>query len=193
MSGNSTRRPRRESAETILLRRVLGEAEHWGWLRFHPLPATNSKGKTRTWQAGDSGWVDLALMHEERGLALFWELKADKGRVEDDQRKWHKAMTAAGLTVEIMRPRDWPRIVEILSDGRGFLRPGWDDICEPNWSARTVPLVQDLPFTEPVDAGERRARGTLEYSTVELRKQGWKYGDDPRQVKPPWLGGQAAS
>jgi hypothetical protein len=45
---------------------------------------------------------------------LFLELKAEAGRLRDNQAKWLAALGLAGADVHCWRPSDWPAIEEVL-------------------------------------------------------------------------------
>lgn len=85
---------------------VLNLAGALGWLRFHALPVTNRKGKTRTAQRGDTGFPDLVLVHP-RGSLLVRELKKEKAYPTPEQRVWLAAFTAAGVDTGVWKPRQW--------------------------------------------------------------------------------------
>lgn len=80
-----------------------------GWLAYHTHDSRRSV----------EGFPDLCLVPDPikrpdlagQG-AVFLELKAEKGRVSDAQAKWVAALHAAGVEVRILRPSDWPWVVE---------------------------------------------------------------------------------
>ncbi|RJQ04854.1 MAG: hypothetical protein C4551_10265 [Bacillota bacterium] len=101
-----------------------------GWLHHHAHDSRRS----------DSGLPDLIAVRPPR--ALFLELKTQRGRLrkghqpgdivrrpdgtrrvvrrfEPGQVEWIEALRACpGVETWVFRPSDWPRIVEILNDGR---------------------------------------------------------------------------
>lgn len=50
------------------------------------------------------GFPDLVLINEQRGRALFRELKTETGRVAPAQFDWITGMTLAGLDAGVWRP-----------------------------------------------------------------------------------------
>ena len=101
--------------EEDFLRRVIETARWAGWLVYHPekVPA-RWRGETRWVTAGSDGFPDLVLVHPKRGL-IFAELKTDRGRVADSQRRWHDALSDASVEVYVWRPIDWDAIVRRLT------------------------------------------------------------------------------
>ena len=93
-----------------------------GWLVFHVSDSRKEVirgGVSRL--VGDQlakGWPDLALVHPKRGLFLVRELKSDRGRLRPEQKEWLDALRAAGVDVDVWRPRDLPDIERVL----GFKR-----------------------------------------------------------------------
>jgi hypothetical protein len=104
-------------SEDRFLREVVALARACGWLCYHPRPARTARGWVTATQ-GDTGFPDLCLCHEGRGLLLFVELKAAKGRVTPGQERWLAALRAAGVRAEVWRPGDWPAIEELLRGDR---------------------------------------------------------------------------
>lgn len=93
-------------SETALEDCVLDLAGHLGWLRFHALPVTNRKGRTRTAQRGDIGFPDLVLVHP-LGALVVRELKSERGSPSPEQKRWLAGFTAAGVDTGIWKPRHW--------------------------------------------------------------------------------------
>ena len=58
--------------------------------------------------ADGTGWPDLVMTKGDRLIA--WELKTDRGTSSPEQRQWMAALSAAGVTTAIVRPRDWDMI-----------------------------------------------------------------------------------
>ena len=92
---------------------VIQLAHLHGWLVAHFRPARVIVGGEETWRtpvsAHGKGFPDLVLVRG--GVVLFRELKTDRGKVSDDQRKWLKATGG-----KVWRPMHWDLIEEILSD-----------------------------------------------------------------------------
>ena len=69
--------------------------------------------------ADGAGFVDLVLVHPARGVTLFRELKARKGRMSPAQEQWGVWLTAGGNDWGVWRPADWSEIVDVLTFGAG--------------------------------------------------------------------------
>ena len=76
---------------------VIAAAKRAGWLVYHTHDSRRSQ----------AGYPDLALVHEQRGVAMFRELKTEKGKLRPDQVLWLRALTAAGQDAKVWRPIDW--------------------------------------------------------------------------------------
>lgn len=77
-------------------------AELQGWLVIH----------VRNMIGNHPGIPDLLMFRGERYVAA--ELKAPEGTVSGKQRLWHERFAAAGGTVRVWRPADWPEVEETL-------------------------------------------------------------------------------
>lgn len=64
------------------------------------------------------GFPDLVLVNEQRGRALFRELKTETGRVSPAQFAWVSGMLMAKLDVGVWRPSDM-RSGRIVKDLKG--------------------------------------------------------------------------
>ena len=83
-----------------------------GWRVFHPKKMQGRDGTWRTALTGDNGWPDLVLAHPKRGLIVA-ELKADRGRLTQDQHAWIAAL-APWAEIHVWRPADINTIAERL-------------------------------------------------------------------------------
>lgn len=92
--------------------RVIDTAKLYGWRVHHSRPARTATG-WRTPIEGDAGLPDLVLARD--GVVLLVELKSDTGQPTPDQRAWLAAAETCG---DLWRPRDWPRVFDILSAQR---------------------------------------------------------------------------
>jgi Holliday junction resolvase len=110
MSAISTARAPRVT-EREFERAVLEALRTFGWRFTHFRPARTERG-WRTPLSGDAGFPDLVAVRGER--VLFVELKAEKGRLRDEQAEWLSALGRAGQAVHCWRPSDWPAIEETL-------------------------------------------------------------------------------
>lgn len=97
---------------------VLALAQLLGWSYWHD-NATNAPRRCQScgaYRAGPrnvAGLPDLLLV---RGSQLIWaELKAQDGSTSPEQRQWIAALRAAGQTVFVWRPSDWPEIERVLA------------------------------------------------------------------------------
>lgn len=66
-----------------------------GWLYYH----------THDSRRSDPGFPDTVLVKGTR--VLYREVKAQKGRLSADQKKWGDALLAAGADWAVWRPYDW--------------------------------------------------------------------------------------
>jgi hypothetical protein len=82
---------------------------HWRWCHFRP--AMTRRG-WRTALSGSPGFPDIVAVRGNR--ILFLELKAEKGRLSDEQGRWLAALGAAGAEARCWRPSDWDAIEETL-------------------------------------------------------------------------------
>lgn len=96
----------RAMTEDDLKEAVIGEAQLRGWLVHHCRPARAAAGKWSTPIEGDPGFVDLVLVHPRHGV-LWRELKSQRGRLDDDQRRWLAALSSSGADAKVWRPIHW--------------------------------------------------------------------------------------
>ena len=71
----------------------------------------------RTWNSvhSPSGFPDLTMVRD--GRLIFAELKAERGKLSDDQAQWIQELRMC-VPVYLWRPSDWEQIVEIVGEGR---------------------------------------------------------------------------
>lgn len=73
-------------------------------------------------QRSTPGYPDLTLVHPERLVIIFAELKSESGRVKPEQKLWKEVLQrvedASGGRVlyRLWRPSDWPEIVRDLGE-----------------------------------------------------------------------------
>ena len=90
-----------------------------GWKVVHFSHALRADGRHYTPVRYDGkGFVDLQLIHPERKLMWFREVKATGGRLRPEQAQWRTWLRDAGLDWAIWWPPDWDDIVAALSDGQ---------------------------------------------------------------------------
>lgn len=104
--------------EKSFMRQVLDLAHLLGWTHWRD-NATNAPrrcpdcGAVRRGPRNSAGLPDLLLV---RGDRLIWaELKAQDGVTSAEQREWIARLRAAGETVYVWRPNDWPEIERTLA------------------------------------------------------------------------------
>jgi len=101
-------------SEKAFTAQVISLAQHLGWKVAHFRPAMNKKGEWRTAVQGDgAGFPDLVLAKRESNRVIFAELKADGGRITDEQSAWLYELSTGALAV-IWRPSDYEEIERIL-------------------------------------------------------------------------------
>ena len=91
---------------------VIQIAKMNGWRIFHPMKMQARDGSWRTALSGDKGWPDLVMAHRERGF-LVCELKADAGRLTEDQKVWLYHL-APWAECHVWRPSDLETIAKRL-------------------------------------------------------------------------------
>ena len=93
-------------------RQVTDLANLFGWCWAHFRPARTEKGwRTPVAGPGGAGFPDLVMWRER---VVFVELKTDRGRVRPEQEERLAALTAAGASCHLWRPRDWDDVVAVL-------------------------------------------------------------------------------
>lgn len=100
--------PPNEAAFTTM---VIQLARYCGWKVSHARPALRQSGRYSTALQGDAGAPDILCAKD--GRVVLMELKTATGRVAPEQQEWLEASGG-----HLFRPRDWPRICEILGEGR---------------------------------------------------------------------------
>jgi hypothetical protein len=104
-------RPESRVLERDFQKAVTDALNALGWRWYHSRPAQTSKG-WRTALSGDVGYPDITAVRRDR--ILFIELKAEKGRLSEEQGAWLADLGAAGAEAFCWRPSDWPAIEETL-------------------------------------------------------------------------------
>ena len=111
-------RPDSRISERGFSDRVVELARWCGWTVAHFGAAQTSKGWRTPVRYDGKGFPDLVLVHPERGLVWFRELKVTGRPLDPDQRVWRDRLTAAVANYDVWRPSDWADIVAALSNGR---------------------------------------------------------------------------
>lgn len=101
--------PRADIREADFQALIVDLAERLGWWTFHVLESRGS----------NHGWGDLTLLRYEgpRAVALFREVKTERGKLRPDQLRVGQMLMAAGLDWQVWRPADWPSICDTLAKG----------------------------------------------------------------------------
>lgn len=114
----SARHPMPKQDEKSFHAQVVKLAAYLGWTMWHDA-ATNAPRVCWSCKAPSkgprnaSGLPDLLLVREDR--ILWAELKAQDGVTSPEQREWIARLRAAGETVYVWRPADWPVIEKVLA------------------------------------------------------------------------------
>ena len=87
--------------ESQLQDNILDAAKQCGWLCYHTRAAMNKRGVWSSPMQGNPGYPDLTLARN--GIAFFFELKSEKGKLTVEQQEWYHALP----NCLIIKPRDW--------------------------------------------------------------------------------------
>ena len=83
-----------------------------GFIVFHPRKAQVKDSWATAVKYQGVGFPDLVAVHPEKGIVLVIEVKAEAGRMSDDQAMWAAAWTQADEANQnvwyiVAKPRDW--------------------------------------------------------------------------------------
>ena len=107
-----------ELTEAEFLRQVIDLAEIYHWSYVHFRPAQTARGwRTPVQGPLGKGWPDLILVRGDRLLAV--ELKAEKGRITEDQLHVMDILDGAGFETAFWRPSDFGAIQAALGLASG--------------------------------------------------------------------------
>jgi len=101
--------------EETLQQMVIDLAHICGWKCAHFRPALTKHGWRTPVSADGKGWPDLVLV---RDIVIYRELKADGGKLSEEQTQWLVDLRAAGQDAAVWRPNDWPTIQATLTRRR---------------------------------------------------------------------------
>lgn len=92
---------------------VVTTAAYTGWRHLH---VRRTIGKGRRWVTATNrvGWPDLFLWHPVHGFAAI-ELKVGRDKPTPEQTAVLAELAAAGATALVAWPRDWERILTLLT------------------------------------------------------------------------------
>ena len=101
--------PPADIGEADFLALVLDYARALGYEAYHPWRSDNS----------EAGFPDCVFVGN--GKIVFAELKARRGRLTAEQRRWARAIMQAGGTWRLWRPgpADWDDIMDVLGGAPG--------------------------------------------------------------------------
>lgn len=93
------------ASEQELLVQVRQVAGLYGWMVYH----------THDSRRSDAGFPDLVLVRPPR--LIFAELKSEKGRIRNAQKRWLMRLGEVSELPEVYlwRPDDWPDVMATLS------------------------------------------------------------------------------
>lgn len=94
--------------EKQFMQQVRDLAKLLGWSVYHTFDSRRS----------EPGFPDLVFVNATQRRILYAELKTDKGRVSEHQRRWLDMLGAAGAEVALWRPRDLGEIKLVLRGKR---------------------------------------------------------------------------
>lgn len=92
-------------------KQVIDLARLFKWRVAHFRPAQTSKGWRTPVAADGKGWPDLVLVRER---VIYAELKAEKGRLSDDQILWIDTLQAANGECYVWRPEHLEEVADVL-------------------------------------------------------------------------------
>ena len=100
--------------EAEFMQQIIDLAHLYSWHVVHFRPAWSKDGKRcmTAVSADGAGWPDLVLVKSNH--LIFWEVKADKGRVSVEQLAWIERLSEVAF-VGVVYPRDWSLIQEVLT------------------------------------------------------------------------------
>lgn len=107
--------------EAELQRNIIDLAKMSGWLCHAERAAMTKRGDWLTPIQGHAGYVDLTMVHPERGLLIFAELKAHGQKPRPEQYRWLDAIANvysdpdARIRTFVWRPEDLEQIIDILT------------------------------------------------------------------------------
>jgi hypothetical protein len=108
--------------EAELTTNVITVAQTFGWITAHFRAAMTTRGHRTPVQGDAKGFPDLVLVHPDRRLCWFRELKAGRGKLTPEQERWGSFLQSGGQDWAVWRDTDWDRIVAELSAGRAVVQ-----------------------------------------------------------------------
>lgn len=86
------------TSEKAFMQAVIDSARLHGWLVYHTHDARRS----------EPGFPDLVLLRGPQ--ILVFELKTERGKLSDAQKRWLSAFEAAAVPTYVLRPSAWDEI-----------------------------------------------------------------------------------
>lgn len=105
-------------SETQFSDKVAALAQTCGWIVAHFRPAATKDGFVTPVAYDGAGFPDLVLVHPQRKLVLFREIKMPGNKLSKAQKRWGEGLARAEANWQTWWPIDWPEIVKVLSDGK---------------------------------------------------------------------------
>ena len=99
--------------EAEFQKNVVALAKMTGWLVMHTRPALNRSGKWSTPIQGHRGFPDLCMARDD--ATIFCELKAEKGRLSEEQKLWLATLEKSGQEGYVWRPSQMQEIADRLN------------------------------------------------------------------------------
>lgn len=93
----------------------------FGWKLAHFRPCQTKHGWRTAVSYDGKGFPDLMLLHPERQVLMFREIKTKHEKLTPEQAEWGAWLMAAGQDWGVWRPEQWPSIVATLSFGRAVI------------------------------------------------------------------------
>ena len=95
----------RSMSEADLQKNVISLARAQGWLVAHFRPGMTKRGNWVTAVQGDgAGFPDLVLVKDQ---VIYVELKAELGKLTNQQKTWMSRLSDAGEKIFVWRPSHW--------------------------------------------------------------------------------------
>lgn len=101
--------------EADLQAAILDAAALYGWRSYHTHDSRRSA----------PGFPDLVLVNARLKVALFAELKSEKGKLAPEQRAWLDDLDMAGQVVYLWRPEHLDAAIDVLANGYAYGPGRW--------------------------------------------------------------------
>ncbi len=108
----------RDISEQEFADKVVALAHVYGWKIAHFGAARTEKGWRTPVRVDGKGFPDFVMVHPERQLVLFVELKARGKKLTPEQKDWGLWLGAAGANWQTWWAEDWPQLVRLISNNK---------------------------------------------------------------------------